>query len=210
MRKLTLICTTMVVGLTAMAQMSPEEALRQAAKHEKEGSFRRARTIYENFLRDHPQHIQSLNVKYRLGICHDNIGETDKAIKTFKEVVGAGQDKHFKHRSETVVKLAKLLGASAKHQEAVDYLPLHKAFRSFFERAGGEEGYEPGLKLDDPKGPPIFRNICAHNLLGKSYDDISRKHGMRLTTDTAHLNSVSAGLITDLALDYIRTCLEPE
>ena len=122
MRKLALICTVLAVGITAMAQLSPEEALRQAAKHEKEGAFRRARTIYESFLKDHPGHIQSLNVKYRLGICHDNIGATDKAIGTFKEVAAAGKDRHFKHRAETVVKLAKLLGASDKHKEAVEYL----------------------------------------------------------------------------------------
>jgi len=122
MRKFAVICAALSVGLTAMAQLSPEEALRQAAKHEKEGAFRRARAIYESFLKDHPGHIQALNVKYRLGICHDNIGETDKAVATFKEVMAAGKQRHFKHRSETAIKLAKLLGASDKHQEAVELL----------------------------------------------------------------------------------------
>ena len=122
MKKSVLICAAVCASVTALAQMSPEEALRQAAKHEKEGAFRRARTIYESFLKDHAQHIQALNVRYRLGICHDNIGDTDKAIETFKEVAATGKHRHFKHRAETVVKLAKLLGASAKHKEAVEYL----------------------------------------------------------------------------------------
>lgn len=122
MKRLALICMALAAGMSAMAGLSPEEAMREAARHEKEGAFRRAQTIYEDFLKENPQHIQALNVKYRLGICQDNIGETDKAIETFKQVVAAGDDKHFKHRAETTVKLSKLLGASDKHQEAVDYL----------------------------------------------------------------------------------------
>ncbi|MFC1462065.1 tetratricopeptide repeat protein [Verrucomicrobiota bacterium] len=122
MRKLAVIWAVFSVCLTAMAQLSPEEALRQAAKYEKEGSFRRSRAIYDSFLKDHPQHIQTLNVKYRLAICHDNIGDTDKAVDMFKEVMAGGKNRHFKHRSETAIKLAKLLGASDKHQEAVELL----------------------------------------------------------------------------------------
>ena len=34
-------------------------------------------------------------------------------------------------------------------QEAVDYLPLHEAFRSFFESITAEQEHVPGLKLDD-------------------------------------------------------------
>ncbi len=94
-------------------------------------------------------------------------------------------------------------------EEAVDYLPLHEAFRSFFETAPGEEGHIPGLRLDDPKDPPVMKIILAHHLFGKSYDEISRKYGMRLTTDTAHLNSIGAGMITNLALDYVKSCLDP-
>ncbi len=92
-------------------------------------------------------------------------------------------------------------------QEAIDYLPLHESFRSFLESAEREIGYVPGMKNDDPKDPPMLQIIFAHYLFGKSYDEISKKYGMRLTTDLAHLNSTGAGMITRLAFEYVKSCL---
>ena len=92
-------------------------------------------------------------------------------------------------------------------QEGVTYLPLHEAFRSFLESAEREDGYVPGKKLDDPEGPSMLKIIFAHHLFGKSYDDISKEYGLRLQTDLAHLNSTGAGIITNMAYGYVKSCL---
>ena len=41
-------------------------------------------------------------------------------------------------------------------------------------------------------------NATALHASGLSWDDVSRRNGLLLLTDTLHLNSVGAGMIADL------------
>ncbi|MDA0323764.1 MAG: tetratricopeptide repeat protein [Verrucomicrobia bacterium] len=111
----------LALALPAQA-LSPEEAVAAAEQHEKDGSFRKAITIYEGFLKQYPEHIQRRTVLYRIGICHDNVGEIPEATAAFSKVIAAGAERSFKHRADAHMKLAKLLGEATRHEDGIKVL----------------------------------------------------------------------------------------
>lgn len=46
-------------------------------------------------------------------------------------------------------------------------------------------------------------SVISHYLLGKSWDEISVKHGFQLTPDNLHQNSIAGGMIRDLVKDAV-------
>ena len=66
---------------------TPEERVRMAERLEKDGSIRKAITIYEAFLAEFPDHIQAQNVRYRRAICYDYIGKRNDAVAQLKALV---------------------------------------------------------------------------------------------------------------------------
>jgi TolA-binding protein len=105
--------------------LPPEEVLASAMRLEKEGAFGRAAAAYEGFLRDYPDHVQSANMTYRLAMCYDSVGQPEKAIATYEKLVAAGPgNRNFKHRSDTIMALAKLYGEAKKYGEGVKVLQV--------------------------------------------------------------------------------------
>lgn len=88
---------------------------------------------------------------------------------------------------------------------SVAYLPLHERMVQVLE-AGGS-GPPPAFPDD------IMREIalsCArHYLLGRSWDDIAVSGGYTLLCDSLHLNSRSAGMVTDLIEAFVLHDDEP-
>jgi len=102
--------------------MSPEQALQQAAQHEKAGAFRKALGIYVAFLESNPGHVQTTRVRYRMALCHDNLADSENAIAELERVIEDDPDRTFKHRADAFVKLAKLQGELGMHGAGVETL----------------------------------------------------------------------------------------
>jgi len=88
--------------------LTPEEALRKADRLESEGALRDARTIYEEFLASNRTHVQAPDVRYKLALCIDKMGDIDGAIKELSAVLAEAKGKHFRHRADAFMHLAKL------------------------------------------------------------------------------------------------------
>jgi lysophospholipase L1-like esterase len=81
--------------------------------------------------------------------------------------------------------------------EAVDYLPLHERMIAYLgEHEEGRAGLPPRLEYRD--GLTNVGNAVALHAMGLSWDEVSRRNGLLLTTDCLHLNSVGATMIADL------------
>jgi len=74
----------------------------------------------------------------------------------------------------------------------VAYLPLHERMR---ELLGSGPAYRPG-------GRYAARAAIRHFVLRQGFDTISRSRGLRLTTDTVHLNGTGATLVADLIAGF--------
>jgi lysophospholipase L1-like esterase len=79
----------------------------------------------------------------------------------------------------------------------VDYLPLNERMVAYLkEHEADRVALPPRLEYRD--GLTNIGNATALHAKGLSWDEVSRRNGLLLTTDTLHLNSVGAGMIADL------------
>ena len=79
----------------------------------------------------------------------------------------------------------------------VDYLPLNERMVAYLkEHEADRESLPPRLEYRD--GLANIGNATALHAKDLSWDEVSRRNGLLLTTDTLHLNSVGAGMIADL------------
>jgi lysophospholipase L1-like esterase len=74
----------------------------------------------------------------------------------------------------------------------IAYLKEHEADRA---------SLPPRLEYRD--GLINIGNATALHAQGLSWDEVSRRNGLLLTTDTLHLNSVGAGMIADLVEGWL-------
>ncbi|WP_433439012.1 SGNH/GDSL hydrolase family protein [Nonomuraea sp. CA-141351] len=82
--------------------------------------------------------------------------------------------------------------------EGVTYLPLNERMTAYLE----EQGRTPGTHYQELGRLPQTAAI-QHFLLRRSLDAISRSRGLRLTTDTVHLNSRGARMVADLVEGFV-------
>jgi lysophospholipase L1-like esterase len=82
-------------------------------------------------------------------------------------------------------------------EETIAYLPLHERMVVYLrEHEGDRTQLPPRLEYRD--GLHNTGNALALHATGLSWDEVSRRNGLLVTTDTLHLNSVGAGMIADL------------
>jgi lysophospholipase L1-like esterase len=81
----------------------------------------------------------------------------------------------------------------------VTYLPLHE--RQVDSLTAGR--HTPGIRFRDGR---LLSAIAAtqHFVLRRSFDSISRRHGLQLTTDLIHQNTRGATMIADLIGDFLQ------
>jgi lysophospholipase L1-like esterase len=91
--------------------------------------------------------------------------------------------------NEVVRKLAR--------EEATAYLPLHERMLDYLREHESERASLPP-RLEYRDGLHNTGNALALHSGGLSWDEVSRRNGLLLTTDTLHLNSVGAGMVADL------------
>jgi lysophospholipase L1-like esterase len=81
--------------------------------------------------------------------------------------------------------------------ESVTYLPLHERMIAYLrEHENKRAGLPPRLEYRD--GLHNTGQALALHATGLSWDEVSHRNGLLLTTDCLHLNGVGAGLIADL------------
>ena len=76
----------------------------------------------------------------------------------------------------------------------VAYLPVYESMEQFLrahQRASG-------VAFDESRSGVMMRAVWDHNIRGRSWDDVSTRHGLLLTTDTIHFNRRGAEIIAKL------------
>lgn len=79
------------------------------------------------------------------------------------------------------------------------YFPLHERQAEILIAEGGASG-----PVYTESFGPVMGAALRHFLLGQSLDEISRRNGLRLTTDRIHLNSRSAGIVVEFVAEFLR------
>jgi lysophospholipase L1-like esterase len=82
-------------------------------------------------------------------------------------------------------------------EEGLPYLPLHERMVAYLKEHEGERAQLPP-QLEYRDGLINIGNATALHATGLSWDEVSRRNGLLLTTDCLHLNSTAAGMIADL------------
>jgi lysophospholipase L1-like esterase len=82
-------------------------------------------------------------------------------------------------------------------EENVSYLPLHERMVAYLREHEGERAHLPP-RLEYRDGLHNTGNALALHAIGLSWDEVSRRNGLLVSTDGLHLNSVGAGMIADL------------
>ena len=78
------------------------------------------------------------------------------------------------------------------------YLPVNERMCEILEAHGATHGPAFG-----GWGRPALESFIWHFVLGRSFDDIAARHGMVLSPDGVHLNTEGAGVVADLAGDFL-------
>jgi lysophospholipase L1-like esterase len=127
-------------------------------------------------------------------------------------------------RQETTAKLALLslavIGEDLEHEanrkvdlynqairrvadlESITYLPLHERMVAYLQAHEAERAALPP-RLEYRDGLINIGNAIALHAGGLSWDEVSRRNGLLLTTDTLHLNSVSGGMVAELIAGWL-------
>lgn len=84
--------------------------------------------------------------------------------------------------------------------EQLIYLPVREKQKEFLQKNPQPLKYtfEDTYKL-------LNFSVISYYLLGKSWDEISAKHGFQLTPDNLHQNSIAGGMIRDLVMASIQS-----
>jgi lysophospholipase L1-like esterase len=81
--------------------------------------------------------------------------------------------------------------------EIIDYLPLNERMVAYLRKHEKDRTDLPP-RLEYRDGLINVGNALALHATGLSWDEVSHRNGLLLTTDCLHLNSVGAGMIADL------------
>ncbi|MFI7425126.1 SGNH/GDSL hydrolase family protein [Nonomuraea sp. NPDC049684] len=102
-------------------------------------------------------------------------------------VIGEDLDSLPVRRSQEFAEIVRTVAA----EQGVTYLPLNERMTADLAGASPRTRYRPESRQAQTAA-------MQHFLLGRSLDAISSSRGLRLTTDTVHLNSRGAAMIADL------------
>ncbi len=111
-----------------------------------------------------------------------------------------GED--LEHEANRKVGLYNEVVRRVARDEQMAYLPLHEAMVAYLHEHEADRAQLPPM-LAYKDGLTLIGNATALHANGMSWDDISRRNGLLLLTDTLHLNSVSAGMIASLIEDWL-------
>jgi len=108
-------------------------------------------------------------------------------------IIGEDLEHEANHRVNLYNQVVRRVAGEAK----ADYLPLHERMIAFLHEHQIERAsLPPPLAYRD--GLTNVGNAIALHAAGLSWDEVSRRNGLLLTTDCLHLNSVGGGMIANL------------
>ena len=87
-------------------------------------------------------------------------------------------------------------------REMIAYLPLHERMMAYLHEHEPERANLPP-RLAYRDGLINVGNALAFHAQGLSWDEVSRRNGLLLTTDGLHLNSIGGGMIADLITEWL-------
>ena len=87
-------------------------------------------------------------------------------------------------------------------EEKTAYLPLHERMVAYLQEHEGDRAQQPP-RLEYRDGLHNTGNALALHASGLSWNEVSRRNGLLLLTDTLHLNGTAAGMIADLIEDWL-------
>ena len=85
-------------------------------------------------------------------------------------------------------------------EHGATYLPIHERLAAHLR----ETGRDHGPPYTDRPGPVIAASLRRY-LLGQSFDAISRRSGLAVTTDRIHMNTVGASMIAGEVERFVRS-----
>jgi lysophospholipase L1-like esterase len=86
----------------------------------------------------------------------------------------------------------------------VDYLPLHERVIAYLREHDADRATLPP-RLPYRDGLTNVGTATALHHSGLSWDEVSRRNGLLVTTDCLHLNNVGAGMIADLIAAWLES-----
>jgi len=84
--------------------------------------------------------------------------------------------------------------------EQLIYLPVREKQKEFLQK-----NLQPLKYTFEDTYKLLNFSVISYYLLGKSWDEISAKHGFQLTPDNLHQNSIAGGMIRDLVMASIQS-----
>lgn len=89
--------------------------------------------------------------------------------------------------------------------EQINYLPVREKQKDFLTQNPKtlKYSFEDTYKL-------LNFSVISHYLLGKTWDEITAKHGFQLTPDNIHQNSIAGGMIRDLVISSLNVSAKAE
>ncbi len=108
-------------------------------------------------------------------------------------VIGEDLDHEANHQVERYNEVIRRVAADEK----VDYLPLHERMVAYLRDHEADRATLPP-RLEYRDGLTNIGNAVALHASGLSWDEVSRRNGLLVTTDCLHLNSVGGGMVADL------------
>lgn len=106
------------------------------------------------------------------------------------------------HEANRKVELYNEVVRRVARDEQADYLPLHERMVAYLREHEADRAHLPP-RLEYRDGLINVGNAIALHATGLSWDEVSRRNGLLLTTDCLHLNSVGAGMIADLIESWL-------
>jgi len=84
----------------------------------------------------------------------------------------------------------------------LDYLPLHERMIAYLHEHEEDRSFLPP-RLGYRDGLVNIGNAIALHATGLTWDEVSRRNGLLVTTDCLHLNSVGGGMVADLIESWL-------
>jgi len=106
-----------------------------------------------------------------------------------------GED--LEHEANRQVDLYNEVVRRVARDEEVAYLPLHERMVTYLREHEADRAQLPP-RIEYRDGLINVGNAVALHATGLSWDEVSHRNGLLLTTDCLHLNSVGAGMIASL------------
>jgi len=106
-----------------------------------------------------------------------------------------GED--LEHEANRKVNLYNQVVRRMAEEEQMAYLPLQERMVEYLRDHEGDRAQLPP-RLEYRDGLHNTGNAVALHATGLSWDEVSRRNGLLLLTDTLHLNGVGGGMIADL------------